>query len=106
MGGARIAALAAPLLLGAALAACAPIDQAVEKATDPAAETGPPSTAAAEACQAAVAAHVGVPGDAVAVDWIETRPDGIEFYAAVDGSRRHVCQANAAGRVLRIDDPA
>lgn len=103
MGGAgRLAAVAA-LTLGAGLAACAPGN---ETAGDEAAETGPPSAAAAEACQAAVAAHVGKAGDAVAVAWLETRPGGVEVFEAIDGARRHVCAVDAAGRVLGVDHPA
>jgi hypothetical protein len=68
-------------------------------------EATPPSVDGAEACQAAVAAHVGKPADAVAVDWLRTKPDGIEVFEAVDGGRRHTCDVDAAGRVLRIDHP-
>ncbi|MBP7003365.1 hypothetical protein [Amaricoccus sp.] len=93
MGGG--AARGAALLL---LAACA--------GPEPASEPAPPSVAGAEACQAAVAAHVGKPEDAVAVDWVETRAGGVEVFAAVDGTRRHTCDVDAAGRVLRIDHPA
>lgn len=90
-GGAALGGCAALLLLGA----CA--------AEPP--EPAPPSAAGAEACQAAVAAHVGKGVDAVAVDWVETRPDGVEVFEAVDGSRRHTCDVDAAGRVLAIDHP-
>lgn len=92
-GGVALGGCAALLLLGACAA----------EAPEP--EPAPPSTAGAEACQAAVAAHVGKPVDAVAVDWVETRPDGVEVFEAVDGSRRHTCDADAAGGVLAIDHP-
>ncbi|MBP7241436.1 hypothetical protein [Amaricoccus sp.] len=82
------------------LAACA-----APEPPAPGAPAGPPNPAGAQACQAAVAAHVGKPVDAVAVDWLETRDDAVETFEALDGTRRHTCDVDAAGQVLRIEHP-
>lgn len=66
-----------------------------------------PGRAAQEAaCRAAVAAHVGLPPEAVATAWLAAAPGGGAAFEAVDGGRRHTCETDAAGRVLRIDHPA
>ena len=53
-----------------------------------------------------MAAHVGLPPEAVATAWLAAAPGGGAAFEAVDGGRRHTCETDAAGRVLRIDHPA
>jgi len=79
-----------------ALAACAEA---------PATAPGPDRAAQEAACDAVVAAHVGLAPDAVATAWRETGTDGIAVFEARDGSRLHLCEVDAAGRVLRLDHP-
>ncbi len=79
-----------------ALLACAP-------APGPAA---PDRATQQAACVSAVAAHLGLPPGAVTSGWRSTAPDGVALFEVRDGGRMHTCEADAGGRVLRIEHPA
>ncbi len=69
------------------------------------APVGADRAAQADACHRAVAAHVGLPAEAVATVWREDGADGIAVFEARDGDRLHLCEVDAAGRVLRLAHP-
>jgi len=68
---------------------------------------GPVPAAAAGACGAAVAAHVGKPAGAVVASWDRATPDGggtvtVTDAAAGAGERTHVCTVDAGGAVRTV----
>ena len=83
-------------------AACLALAACAEAPPPPA---GPDRAAQEAACAAAVAAHVGLPAEAVATVWRETGPDGVAVFEARDGNRLHLCEVSVAGRVSRIEHP-
>ncbi|MFH5776802.1 hypothetical protein ACHFJ0_21365 [Paracoccus sp. NGMCC 1.201697] len=85
-----------PILCPVLLAACA----AAEKAPD-----GGDLHARQEAtCTATIAAHVGRPQIEVTSHWL-SETGGIAKVEAIDGSRRHLCDVDASGRVLGYSHP-
>ncbi len=56
------------------------------------------------ACTSVIAAHIGRPQAEVATRWL-SEAQGIAQVEAVDGTRRHVCDVDATGRVLRYTHP-
>lgn len=86
-----------------AFVACA---SALASCAAPQVPPGPDRGAQEAACTAAVAAHVGLPPEAVATRWRETGASGVAIFEIRDGGRMHTCEADAGGRVLRILHPA
>lgn len=85
-----------------AIVACCAVAACAEA---PATAPGPDRAAQETACDRAVAAHVGLAPDAVATALREARANGIAVFEARDGGRMHLCEVDAAGRVLRLDHP-
>lgn len=61
-------------------------------------------TRQAEACTAAIAAHIRRPATEIETRWL-SEAGGIAQVQTLDGSRRHLCTVDAAARVLGYSHP-
>jgi hypothetical protein len=55
------------------------------------------------ACAAVTAEHLGRPGTDLTAAWLGTTPAGTALVELPDPARPHVCEVDAAARVLRLD---
>ena len=66
--------------------------------------SGPDHAGQEAACAAVIAAHVRRPVAEVQPRWL-SEANGIARVETLDGSRRHICEVDAAGRVLGYIHP-
>ncbi len=58
-----------------------------------------------QACVVAVAAHTGLPPEAVSPEWTGITDTGTDIFFVHHGSTLHTCEVDAAARVLELQHP-